>query len=790
MTPSSPGQERPVRVLAMRPGIAGGYACRLLADAGASVRVVVPDSGLWLQGWTPSGTPAAAGLLFRHLLGDAGQVSADGPDVDAALAVADVVLIDRIDGGDPDSGLASALAVAAERAVVVDLSLFGSHQPAGPRPANEFSLQAACGSTGWRGIPGQRPIPAGGRLGEWAAGLFGAIAAVAGLAARAASGAGTRCDVSLFETMVAVYNPFEWLRTGFYDPPRDFGLWLDLPATERVSDGWVGITCITPDQWRALLQVTGGHEFEGDRSLELLLGRVSLRERFDEVCGRWLRAHTAEEVLTALAGHKIPSTPVGNGQTLPDMEHFQTRGMYVTAADGSYVAPASPIILDGQRLSATGPGPLRDFPPGQTSIDHPAAGQGADGAARPPLAGLRVLDLGAFWAGPGCAQILGNLGADVLKVEGVGRPDGMRLVAALGRGVPHWYEYNGIYQGTHAGKRTTAIDLDTTKGRELVMRLAASADVVVENYPAGVMDRHGITYAELSQRNPRLIMARMPAFGSTGPWRQRRGYATTVDQLSGTSWVTGESGGAPVGVKSFGDFNGSAHAALAVLFALARRASTGTGGEIEVALAEAALAATADQVLEFSATGTLLTRTGSRRADAAPQGIYRSGDDRWVALAVLDDTGWRRLTAEFAQVLPWCPGDYPTLAERSAAADEIDRGLAAAVLAAPAHTTVQRLRALGVAAEIVHSSAVTDEDPDLLASGFMRLLPHPVHGPIRCITLPFTMDGQRYGPGTSAPLYGADNDCLVELGVVSVPELAALRAAGTVADEPRFAPLD
>lgn len=802
MVQSTGDRRRPVRVLAIRPGIAGGYACRLLADAGALVQVAVPAEGLWLQRWTPSGTPAAAGLLFRHLLGDAEQVAAAGAGLGAALAAADVVIIDRLGGGDAADSPAGAAAGAAGRAVVVDLSLFGCHVPAEPRPANEFSLQSATGSVGSRGIPGQRPIPAGGRLGEWAAGVLGAIAAVVGLSVRAVKGgaageSSTRLDVSLLETMVGIYNPFEWLRTGFYDPPRDFGLWLDLPSVERTSDGWVGMSCITPDQWRAFVQLTGAHEFEGDKSLELMFGRRRLRDRFDEVCGRWLRAHTTQDVLAALAERKIPSTPVGNGQLLPELEQFRARGMYVTAPDGSYVAPASPVIIDGQRLSASRPGPLRDFPVGHgaagpTAARSSAAGCGAAEAGTTdrdmPLAGLRVLDLGAFWAGPGCTQILGHLGAEVVKVEGVGRPDGMRLVAAHGRSVPHWYEYNAIYQGANAGKRAVAIDLGTPAGRELVLRLAAWADVVVENYPPDVMDRHGITYAELSRRNPRVVMVRMPAFGSTGPWRARRGYATTMDQVSGLSWVTGDEGGLPVGVKSFGDFNGAAHAAFAALAALARRASTGTGALVEVALAEATVAATADQVLEFSATGTLLSRTGSRRLDAAPQGIYRTGDDGWLALAVLDDAGWARLSAGFADDLPWPPGTYATLAERAAAAGEIDEAIAAMVAAAPAPETVKRLREIGVAAEVVRSTAWTDTDPDLVASGFMRRLDHPVHGPVHYTTLPFTVDGQRYGPQVPAPLYGADNDYLVRLGVVSAEELAELRAAGTVADEPGFGP--
>lgn len=601
MTADGP-RTRQIRVAAIEPGIAGGYACRLLADAGAQISVLVPADGLWLQGWSTSGDPAAAGLLYRHLFDGAAEIPADGAEARAALDQADVVVVDRIRAGEPRADFASSLA-GAGGPVIVDISPFGAQKTENPRPANEFSLQGACGSMGWRGSPGQRPIAAGGRLGEWAAGAFAAIAAVAGLEARRTRDGGVVAAVSLFECMVCVFNSFEWLRTDFYDPPRDFGQWLDIPSVERVRDGWAGMTCITPAQWRAFVDMTGSEAFRDDPSLELLLGRVGLRERLDEVSGPWLRAHTADEVLAEATRRQIPCSPVGNGQTLPEFDHFRERGFYLPAPDGSFRRPASPLIVDGARLNGHGNAPLAQW--------RSLGGTADSGAA--PLSGIRVLDLGAFWAGPGCAEILSSLGATVVKVEGVSRPDGMRLVAARDRSVLGWWEYGGIYHGANAGKKAVSIDLSSEQGHDLLLRMVASADIVVENFGAGVMERFGLTYEQLHDRNPRIVMVRMPAFGLSGPWRDRRGYATTMDQVSGVSWVTGDAGGPPLAAKSFADFNGSAHAAFAALLALARRAGTGAGMHVEVALAEACLAVTADQVIEYSGAGVLLTREGSRR---------------------------------------------------------------------------------------------------------------------------------------------------------------------------------
>lgn len=781
-----------LRVLAIQPGIAGGYACRLLADAGADVTVLVPPGGLWLQRWSASGTPGTEGLLFRHLLGGTRRAAAAGTDLVSLLGTIDVVLLDRLREQAPDPAVVAALR-GSPAVTVVQISPFGGHEPLSPRPANEFSLQAVSGSTGWRGTPGQRPIATGGHLGEWATGAFAAVAALAGLQASRTRGRGARVELSQFESMVSVYDSFEWIRTKFYDPPKDFGQWLDNPSVEQVADGWVGITCVTPAQWRAFIDMTGAHELSGDDSLDTLHGRVSLRPRMLEACGPWLRSHTTEQVLSEATRRGIPCSPVGNGKTLLEFDHFRERGFYL--ADGPMRHPASPVILGGRRLHGGGDGPLARWSgltiPG--AARDPEHGPGPEGPAHPavtqagPLAGIRVLDLSAFWAGPGCGVILGNLGASVIKVEGVTRPDGMRQSAARGRQIPQWWEYGGIYHGANVGRKAISLELTSPEGREVFLKLAESADVVVENYSPSVMDRFGLAYEVLRDRNPGLVMVRMPAFGLSGPWRDRRGYATTMDQISGISWVTGEADGPPVGAKAFGDFNGSVHAAFAAMLALARRAATGAGTQVEVALAEACLAATAEQVIEYSAAGHLLQRAGSRRRDSAPQGIFQADDGRWVAVSVPTDAAWAAYAAEFQPELPGDPADLATLPGRLAAQDALETALEKLVRGTDSQSVTARLRAVGVAAEVVTSPSWVDEDQDLVAAGFFQALPHPLHGSMNHISLPFTIDGQRLGPVSSAPLYAQDNESVLsELLDFGPAEISALRDVGVISDVPKF----
>jgi crotonobetainyl-CoA:carnitine CoA-transferase CaiB-like acyl-CoA transferase len=465
---------------------------------------------------------------------------------------------------------------------------------------------------------------------------------------------------------------------------------------------------------------------------------------------------------------------------LLDFDHFRERGFYLRA-EGPMSHPASPVILNGQRLSGADDAPLAQW----CGLDVPDNVKPEADAG--PLTGIRVLDLSAFWAGPGCGVLLGNLGATVIKVEGVTRPDGMRQSAARGRKIAHWWEYSGIYHGANAGKQAISLELSSPEGREVLLRLAEGADVVVENYSATVMDRFRLTYDALRDRNPGIVMVRMPAFGLTGPWSNRRGYATTMDQISGISWATGERDGPPVGAKAFGDFNGSLHAAFATLLALARRRATGEGAQVEVALAEACLSVTADQVIEYSSAGHLVQRVGSRRRDAAPQGIFQAGDGKWIAVSVPTDAAWAAFVGEFNPGLPGEPGEFASLPGRLASPDALEAALDKVVSGAGSQVIVSRLRKTGVAAEVVTSPSFVDEDPDLLAAEFFRSLPHPLHGPMNHITLPFTIDGRRLGPASSAPLYAQDNErLLAETLGFGRPEIDALRAAGAISDTPGF----
>ena len=253
---------------------------------------------------------------------------------------------------------------------------------------------------------------------------------------------------------------------------------------------------------------------------------------------------------------------------------------------------------------------------------HVAKPSTASGSGALPFEGLRVVDLTAFWAGPTVTNFLAQLGADVVKIESIQRPDGMRFMGT----VPgeKFYESGPIYHGVNPGKRCVTLDLSTDRGLEVLRRLIEGADVVAENFSARVMENFGLAWETLHEWNPKLIVLRMPAFGLDGPWKDRAGWASNVDQVSGMSWVTGYED-FPIIVRAACDPVGGMHGVFALMLGLESRRRTQRGQLIELPLVEPALTLAAEQVIEYTAYGELLTASGNRGPYAAPQGDLGAG---------------------------------------------------------------------------------------------------------------------------------------------------------------------
>ncbi len=234
--------------------------------------------------------------------------------------------------------------------------------------------------------------------------------------------------------------------------------------------------------------------------------------------------------------------------------------------------------------------------PRQSGVAHAVS-------ANAPLAGVRVVDFTAFWAGPSATHSLAAFGADVIKIESIQRPDGIRYSGGMRTDVDDWWEYGWVFHAMNTNKRSVTLDLQSDDGIRLVKELVSQADVVIENFSPRVMDQFGLGADALLELNPRLVVVRMPAFGLTGPWRDRVGFAPTMEQIAGLAWVTGLPDGPPVPPRGACDPLAGAHAAFALLAALEFADRTGRGQLVEVPMIETVLNVTAVQTIEFEVFG-------------------------------------------------------------------------------------------------------------------------------------------------------------------------------------------
>jgi crotonobetainyl-CoA:carnitine CoA-transferase CaiB-like acyl-CoA transferase len=398
------------------------------------------------------------------------------------------------------------------------------------------------------------------------------------------------------------------------------------------------------------------------------------------------------------------------------------------------------------------------------------------------LEGIRIVDLTAWWAGPIGPQALSALGADVIKVESVTRPDLMRYASTKPPTEERWYEWGPVFHGANTGKRAITLDLTRPEGIDVLERLLSTADVLVENYTPRVMDQFGLHWERLHALNPRLVLVRMPAFGLDGPWRDRTGFAQTMECITGMAWVTGFTDGPPVLVRGACDPLAGMHAVIATLVALQQRELDGQGHMVEAVMVEAALNVAAEQAAEYTASEVLLERDGNRGPVAAPQGVYRcAGDDRWVAVAVATDDHWAALVDVLGRPGWATDAGLATQGGRRGAHDRVDDELGRWTAGQDADDVAERLVAAGVPAATVVVPRDIVHNPQLRHRGFFEVEDHPVAGRHEVPTFPVRFEHVAAWHQRHAPTLGEHNDeVLTELGLAG--EIPRLRELGIIGE--------
>ncbi len=798
-----------LQVLDLSNDVAGGYCAKLLGDAGATITKLEPPEGHHLRGWSVSGAVGTDGdpdgALFRYLASSQQSVVLDptggpaGRGIDGLAAMSDVVIVSTF-GGRP-GGRSPAIDSRALRErhpelVVVSLSAFGLSGPRGGEESSDLLLQALAGSLYSHGNSDREPLAVGGGLAEWTLGTYGALGAATALTARRRSGQGDLVDVSALECLAVTFICYPSVVANMPGGRRQRATFVMIPGIEPCLDGYVGFATITTAQWHTFLDMIGRPDLAGDASLHNQLNR----DRPDVLSAieEWTRGRTVDEVVQLGSMYRIPTVPIGNGLVFPTVEQVEARQLYGTNPRGGFPHPRPPFRSSVTELRPPGPAPTlaerRTVGTGQLAEKRAGTGRarpfisGMDPKQSPgdlPLTGLRVLDFTAFLAGPMCTQYLASLGADVVKIESIQRPDPMRFTVRVDASVDRWYELGGIFQSANLNKRSVTLNLADPRGRDLALRLATEADVVVENFTPRVMEQFGLSYEDLRSVNPRIVMVRMPGFGLDGPWRDRPGFAATMEQVSGLAWITGYADRLPT-IPGICDPLAGMHAAFAILTALEHRQQTGEGQLIELAMLDLAAHLVIEQVLEQAAYGHLMARQGNRQPGLAHQGVYACREPgTWVALCIGTDEQWRALRGVVGTPDWSLDPVLDTVSGRSDRADRLDAGLEFWFGRQDQKDALSALRSTGVEAEPVVHAYDVDLDEQMNARAFWEEVTHPIVGPKRFPAWPM-----RYSSRSvpwfrrPAPLLGQHNDEVLSAAGLSNDELAALSADGVTGTTP------
>ena len=779
-----------VRVVEISDRIAGSYCGKLLVDAGAEVRKIEPPQGDSLRRFSASGSFVPDGTnspLFGYL--NAGKRSltwsaANQRHLDE-LAGADIIVVAATRsqaaqlGIDPQQLLAES-----PRAVVVTISDFGWTGPYAERAASEFTLQAWSGLTGFRGDPAGPPISIGGDLGEYMGGGFAAFGALAVRRRVEQGGPGEHLDLSMLEAITLMQSG-EWLHSQLLQAPP-VSRTVEVPSIEPAKDGYIGITMVTGQQWLDFAAMVDCPELTEIPQLSFQIGRWEYREFIRERIRPWLAERTVEEIVELGQLFRLPIAALGNGATIRDTAYARERGTFVRNPAGFH-QPRTPWLM-----SRCKPAPLRGAPSlGEADNTKPWPKREyrvRPSDARLPLKGIRIVDLTAFWAGPAATHALAAFGAEVVKVESIQRPDGIRYSGGMRKDVDDWWEYGWVFHAMNTNKRSVTLDLGSDDGRRLFNDLVADADVVIENFSPRVMEHFGLTADALLAVNPRLVIARMPAFGLDGPWRDRVGFAPTMEQIAGLAWVTGLPDGLPVPPRGACDPLAGVHAAFAVTAALSFAERTGEGQLVELPMIETVMNVTAIQPMEAEVFGVTLSRQGNRGHGRAVQNLYRcADDDDWIAVTIATDSQWQSLVEVMGRP-PWTDDHrFGTLVGRREQADEIDRRLQDWFGGQDLRCAVNDLAGAGIPVAPVVSPSLVTENPQLNDRGFLETLDHPRTGPGRYPRPPFApLGGHHTWLMRPPPTLGEHNgEVLRDLCGLTDEELARLASAGVIGTRPK-----
>jgi len=392
-----------------------------------------------------------------------------------------------------------------------------------------------------------------------------------------------------------------------------------------------------------------------------------------------------------------------------------------------------------------------------------------------PLKGIRVLDLTRVLAGPYCAMLLGDMGAEVIKIEEPDRGDDTR-------GWPPFASGESTYfMSVNRNKKSVTLNLKAPEGRELLKRLTKKSDVLLENFRTGTMEKLGLGYATLSRLNPKLVYCAMSGFGESGPESHRGGYDLIVQAESGVMDLTGFADGPPVKVgNSIADLVAGMSVAHGVTLALLVRQRTKRGQKVEIAMLDVMAALLTYQAGMYLNAGRTPARRGNEHPSIVPYEVFKAAD-AYLVIGAANDSLWERCCAALERPELAKESRYATVASRVEHRATLVPRLNEILGARPAADWLKRLEAAGVPAGRIRTVPEVCESEHLKARGMVVALAHPKAGTVKMMGVPIRLHGTPGRPTTAAPLLGADTESVLTrvLGVRRA-DVRRLRDAGVV----------
>lgn len=785
MVSAAPAGLEGIRVLEVAGGFGAAWVGKLFADIGADV-IRFDDGGDRVR--------SRPHHVDRWI--NANKRSAT-TDFAALVAEADIVVHDNAPQPAADRGLAytDLATLGSPGLVVASVTPYGMTGPYAGYHAEELNLIHAS-SWGYLSPAAatDETLPPLKAPGHHASILVANVAAAATLAAfdRAErTGVGTLVDFSSFAAAAKMTETApagaSFLGT---DASRLGTKTIEPWAIYRCADGLMHVMCVEAAQWEALLDLMGRPDWSELDVFATNEGRQENADLLHLYIGEWMAEQHVDDLYRRAQAARISCTPVNTMAQISLDAQLEARGFFAETPDGLRVpGPGFQTDQGWWGLRRSSPTLGEHDGEGWLERENPPEIAAPPGAATTrPLDGVRVCDFTWVWAGPFCTQYLAHLGADVIRLESEDRSCLFRRLPFNPPELPLGPDTAGVFQSYNSDKRSMAIDLRHPDAADIVRRLVAKSDVVIDNFGVGVMADLGFGVDDLRAINPDVIVASLSGYGQTGPSAGYMAYGPAGGSFSGLYAANGYEGGAATETGiAVGDPGTGITAAWSIVAALVARRRTGAVARIDVAMVEAIASTLGEVWMEYETEGTTPARRGNRDAVVAPHNCYpTAAADEWLTIACPGDEAWRSLAALVnpSTVDRSLVDDvrFATMALRKQNEVELDEIITAWTTTGDRWDLTQRLQAAGVAAmPSISPLELWRGDPQMTALDMLERPDHPVTGRYVVAGVPWKLSNTPNGLRAPAPTLGQHTrDVMIDLLGFTAEETDALEADGAI----------